>query len=125
MSAGKIIGYISAGIFIIFGALFILATFSESRNAEFGLLFTGLILVGIGFVIIWFASRAKPSVGSTGGENVTLKIDLPGDVNLDTMKCKSCGGALTMDNIQMVAGAPVVSCPYCNTTYQLTEEPKW
>lgn len=125
MSAGKIIGYISAGIFIIFGALFILATFSESRNAEFGLLFTGLILVGIGFVIIWFASRAKPSVGGAGGENVTLKIDLPGDVNLDTMKCKSCGGALTMDNIQMVAGAPVVSCPYCNTTYQLTEEPKW
>jgi uncharacterized Zn-finger protein len=30
-----------------------------------------------------------------------------------------------MDNIQMVAGAPVVNCPYCHTTYQLTEEPKW
>jgi uncharacterized Zn-finger protein len=30
-----------------------------------------------------------------------------------------------MDNIQMVAGAPVVNCPYCKTTYQLTEEPKW
>ena len=124
MSAGKIIGYISAGIFIIFGTLFILATFSESRNAEFGLLFTGLILVGIGFVIIWFASRSK-SAGEAGSNNVTLKIDLPGDVNLDTMKCKSCGGSLTMDNIKMVAGAPVVSCPYCNTTYQLTEEPKW
>jgi len=41
------------------------------------------------------------------------------------MKCKSCGGSLTMDNIKLVAGAPVVNCPYCNTTYQLTEEPKW
>jgi uncharacterized Zn-finger protein len=30
-----------------------------------------------------------------------------------------------VDNIKMVAGAPVVTCPYCNTTYQLTEEPKW
>jgi len=25
----------------------------------------------------------------------------------------------------MVAGAPVVTCPYCNTSYQLKEEPKW
>ena len=35
------------------------------------------------------------------------------------------GGALTADNIKMVAGAPMVVCPYCGTTYQLTEEPKW
>ena len=124
MSAGKIIGYISAGIFIVFGTLFILATFSESRNAEFGLLFTGLILVGIGFVIIWFTSRKKPSA-EADGEGVTLKLDLSGDVNLDQMTCQSCGGAITMENIKMVAGAPVVSCPFCNSTYQLTEEPKW
>jgi redox-regulated HSP33 family molecular chaperone len=44
---------------------------------------------------------------------------------MDTMKCKSCGGTITSENIQMVAGAPVVTCPYCHTTYQLTEEPKW
>jgi len=29
------------------------------------------------------------------------------------------------DMAKMVAGAPVVTCPYCGTTYQLTEEPKW
>jgi phage FluMu protein Com len=62
---------------------------------------------------------------SRGAPNVTLKVDLPGNVNLDTLKCQSCGGVLTMDNIQMVAGAPVVNCPYCKTAYQLTEEPKW
>ena len=46
-------------------------------------------------------------------------------MNLDTLTCKSCGGQLTSDNISMVAGAPVVSCPFCGTSYQLTEEPKW
>jgi uncharacterized Zn-finger protein len=56
---------------------------------------------------------------------VTLKVDLPGNVRLDSLKCKSCGGALSADNIKMVAGAPVVDCPYCHTTYQMTEEPKW
>jgi hypothetical protein len=58
-------------------------------------------------------------------QNVTLKIDLSGDVNLDTLKCQNCGGTLAPENVKMVAGAPVVTCPYCGTTYQLTEEPKW
>ena len=123
MSAGKIIAYIFAAILIFFGVLFIWATFSP--EGQIGWLIVGVISVGIGFGVIWFAGRSKPTQAGEGGSNVTLNIDLPGDVNLDTMKCKSCGGSLTMDAIQMVAGAPVVSCPYCNTTYQLTEEPKW
>ncbi len=71
-----------------------------------------------------FSSRLaeKPEAPTT---NVTLKVDLPGDVNLDSLKCKSCGGVLTADNISMVAGAPMVTCPFCHTAYQLTEEPKW
>ena len=123
MSAGKIIAYIFAAILIFFGVLFIWATFSP--DGQIGWLLIGAISVGIGFVIIWFAAKKLPSGDAAQGEGVSLNIDLPGDVNLDTMKCQSCGGALTMDNIKMVAGAPVVSCPYCNTTYQLTEEPKW
>jgi hypothetical protein len=123
MSAGKVIGYIIAAILIFFGILFIWATFSP--QGQIGWLLVGAISVGIGFGIIWFTSRRKTATGGADGNHVTLKIDLPGDVNLDSMKCKSCGGSLTMDNIKMVAGAPVVSCPYCNSTYQLTEEPKW
>jgi hypothetical protein len=122
MSIGKIIAFISAAILIIFGVLFILGAFSP--EGSIGWIPVGLILVGIGFVLIWFAGRIKPAI-SPQGENVTLKIDLPANVNLDTLKCKSCGGSLTTDNIKMVAGAPVVDCPYCHTSYQLTEEPKW
>jgi hypothetical protein len=123
MSAGKIIAYIFAAILIFFGILFIWATFSPDGN--FGWLIIGVISVGIGFGVIWFASRRLPASTTSQAGDVNLKIDLPGDVDLDTMKCQSCGGALTMDNIKMVAGAPVVSCPYCNTTYQLSEQPKW
>jgi hypothetical protein len=123
MQAGKIIAYIFAAILIFFGVLFIWATFSP--EGQIGWLIVGVISVGIGFGLIWFVSRRKPaSEGSNDGE-VTLKIDLSGDVNLDTLKCRSCGGTLSTDDIKMVAGAPVVNCPYCNTSYQLTEEPKW
>lgn len=121
MSAIKIIAYIAAAILIFFGVIFIWGAFSP--DGEVGWILIGLISVGIGFVFIWFANRQKPA--AQGGENVTLKIDLPANVNLDTLKCQSCGGALTTDNIKMVAGAPVVDCPYCHTTYQLTEDPKW
>jgi len=123
MSAGKIIAYTFAAILIFFGVLFVWATFSP--DGQIGWLVVGVISVGIGFGLIWFAGRKITSDTKTQGDNITLKLDLPGDVNLDSMKCKSCGGVLTMDAIKMVAGAPVVSCPYCNTTYQLTEEPKW
>jgi hypothetical protein len=119
MTAGKIIAYIFAAILILFGVLFILATFAPTGQG--GWFFVGLVLVGIGFGLIWFAGRR----GAAQPTQMTVKIDLPGNVQMESIKCKSCGGALTSDNIKMVAGAPVVTCPYCSTTYQLTEEPKW
>jgi len=124
MNAIKIIGYILAGILILFGVLFIWAAFGETYQS--GWLITGIISVGIGFgIIAGTYLLTKRQAGSGAGANVTLNIDLPADVNLDSLTCKNCGGALTTDNISMVAGAPVVTCPYCGTTYQLAEDPKW
>jgi Na+/melibiose symporter-like transporter len=122
MKTFKIIGFIAAAILIFFGVLFIWGAFS-SQGGGGGWIVIGLISVAIGFVIIYFAARSRPAAGA--GENVTYKIDLPGNVKLDSLKCQSCGGVLTADNIKMVNGAPMVNCPYCHTAYQLTEEPKW
>lgn len=120
MSGGKIIAYIAAAILIFFGVMFIWAAFNP--NGQVGWILVGVISVGIGLGLIWLASRRKPSAEN---QEVTLKIDLPADVSLDKFQCTNCGGELTMDNVKMLAGAPTVSCPYCNTTYQLKEDPKW
>jgi hypothetical protein len=134
MSTGRTLSYIAAVILILIGlaALFIGIIFiwgSTSPTGQSGWVgiglvsaIIGLLLIGGGVYLISLAGRGKMGAPT---ENVTLKVDLPANVNMDTLKCKSCGGSLTMDNIQMVAGAPVVNCPYCHTTYQLTEEPKW
>jgi hypothetical protein len=123
MSAGKIIAYLVAALFLLFGALFLLGAFSpQAAGQAAGWIIIGLVLVGIAFGLIWFASRRKPGAETT---EIVQKIELSGDINLESLSCRNCGGALTADNIKMVAGAPVVSCPYCNTSYQLTEEPKW
>jgi len=105
------------------GVLFIWAAFNPQGQP--GWILVGVISVGIGFGLIWLAGRRAPTPTTQAGSNVTLKIDLPADVELDALKCQSCGGALSMENIKMVAGAPVVNCPYCNSVYQLKEEPKW
>ena len=120
--AGRIIGYVAAAFFIFFGALFVLAAFGPT--GKIGYILVGLILLGIGFVLIFFASR-KSAVQGANNQNVTLKIDLPGNVTMESIKCKSCGGVITDKDISLIAGAPVVACPFCHTTYQLTEEPKW
>ena len=120
MSAGKIIAYIAAAILIFFGVMFVWAAFGS--NPQPAWICVGVISVAIGFGLIWLAGRSKPASAS---QNVTLQVDLPANVSMDTLKCQSCGGTLKPENIKMIAGAPVVTCPYCNTTYQLTEEPKW
>ncbi len=124
MKTLRVIAYIGAAILILFGVLFILAAFGTQFSS--GWLVAGLIMTGIGFALIIVASTLlKPKVVSNESQQVVVNIDLPGQVTLDKMKCKSCGGELSSKNITLVAGAPTVSCPYCNSVYQLTEEPKW
>jgi len=117
----KIIAYLASGILILFGVLFIWSGFS-AQGQESSIV-VGIITCLIAFGIIFFASRKKKVDLNT--TNVTLNVDLPGNVSLESLKCQQCGGILTKDSISLVNGAPMVSCPYCNTTYQLTEEPKW
>jgi hypothetical protein len=85
-------------------------------------MFIGTIALVGGILLIVLAVRKTKQETA---QNVTYKVDLPGQTKIEQMKCRSCGGTLTADNIKIVNGAPMVNCPYCGTVYQLTEEPKW
>ena len=122
MAALKTIGYIFAAILIFFGVLFIWGSFSAQGTPAW--IITGAISVLIGFGIIFLASR-KPKAESVIQNNTTLNVELPSDVDIERFKCQDCGAQLSMDNVKMVAGAPMVDCPYCGAAYQLSEKPKW
>ena len=78
----KIIAYIAAAIVIFFGILFVWGAFSPEGST--GWIPVGIISILIGFAIIWFASRSKKC--PVLQIEVTYRVDLPANVNLDTLK---------------------------------------
>jgi Na+/melibiose symporter-like transporter len=120
MSAGRIIAYIAAAILILFGVLMMIGA-TDPQQGSFVWIPIGFVLIVAGFGLIWFAGRRAKRESM----ELVQKIELSGDVDLERLTCRNCGGALSPKDVQLVAGAPVVSCPYCNTSYQLSEEPKW
>lgn len=79
----------------------------------------GIILLVAAGALFWL-SRAK-----TPEKTIVQKIDLAGDVSAERLKCQSCGATLDDNSIQLREGAIQVKCPYCGTSYQLEEKPKW
>jgi len=122
MSAGKIIGYIFAGILVFFGVLWLWSAFTPNAPLV-SRLFTSAVLIGIGLIIIIVIKLREPKPEQK--IEITQKIDVSGDIEMEKLKCKNCGADLDKDSIKLAEGAIIVSCPYCGTTYQMTEEPKW
>ena len=123
MSTGKIIGYILAAIILFFGVIWLLSAFSAETLNPGGRLLVGgaLVLVGLGIIVAIRLREPKPKQEVV----VTQQIDIGGDVDMEALKCESCGAQLDKSAIGMAEGAVMVSCPYCDATYQIVEEPKW
>ena len=125
---GAAILFIVALIAIVFGFLMVLGAGSPQGSDSW--LGTGILIIGFGMVcvvaaIILIAVARRKAKQEAAAQNVSINVDLPGQMKIDAMKCQNCGGELSSANVKIVAGAPVVTCPYCGTTYQMTEEPKW
>jgi len=123
MSTGKIIGYIIAGILLLFGVLYLLSAFSAETLNPGGRLLVGglLVVIALGIIVAIRLREPKPE------QQVTIRqqIDIGGDVEMEALKCQSCGAQLDKGAISLAEGAVVVTCPYCGAVYQIVEEPKW
>jgi len=95
MSAGKIIGYIIAAIWAAF-----------SPEGETGWILVGVISVGIGLGIIGLIKFRQPKPAQSPQE-IIQKIDLSGEIEMETLKCQKCGGELQKDSITV--NAPTVA----------------
>jgi Zn finger protein HypA/HybF involved in hydrogenase expression len=112
----KLASYIIAALLAILGFVFL--TGSQGQVIR---LVIGVVLL-VAAVVVIYLFRSKPQVTQN---TVVQKIDLSGDVDLETMKCKVCGAPLAKDSLEVKAGAIFITCAHCGSTYQFEEEPKW
>jgi Zn finger protein HypA/HybF involved in hydrogenase expression len=93
--------------------------FLVGYQGQVGRLFLGVVLLVTAFVVFWLGRAKAPE------RTIVQKIDLTGDVSREQLKCKNCSAALDEKSVEMHEGAILVKCPYCGTSYQLQEAPKW
>ncbi len=122
MKTASIISYIIAGIVIFFSILVAWSAFAP--DVPDSRLIVGVVGIAIGFGFIYAGTRFTARFKEQE-QALNINIDLPGQIQLDALKCQSCGGPLSAKDISLAQGAAVVKCPSCGTTYQITEEPKW
>lgn len=114
----KILAYAFAGLLIVLGLIFVVAAAASGLWPRY---VVGGVLLGAGLVLVMIVRAKVPEKKVT----LTQNIDLSGDVSLEQMKCRKCGGDLDSKSVSTKAGAIFVTCPYCKAEYQVEEAPKW
>jgi DNA-directed RNA polymerase subunit RPC12/RpoP len=112
-----VLGAIAVAVVFFFAVIFALAA---SVQATFTRLVTSGILFVIGAAIIvgiYYATR-KP-------KTVIQRLEVSGQMKAASIKCPNCGASVDANQIKIVSGVPYATCPYCGTTFEVTEEPKW
>jgi Zn finger protein HypA/HybF involved in hydrogenase expression len=112
----KLIAYPLAAALAFLGIVFVVGA-----QGQFMRIVVGVVLLAAAGALVLLALLKPKPIETT----LVQKIDLSGDVNIEQMKCRSCGGILNKDSISVRAGGIFINCPYCGSAYQLEEAPKW
>lgn len=118
----QIIGGVAALVVFFFAVIFAIASsYAELTPAVAqSRVITSIILFIIGLTIIastYYITR-KP-------KTVIQRLEVSGPMAAATIKCPNCGGSINASEIKINQGVPYAKCPYCGTTFEVTEEPKW
>ena len=112
MNLKTALGAILVAILFFFGIIFAWASvYAPSRLIVAALLFV------VGFGIAYYITR-KP-------KTVSQQLELSGRMSAVALKCPNCSASVNTDRIKIVSGVPYATCPYCEQTFEVVEEPKW
>jgi DNA-directed RNA polymerase subunit RPC12/RpoP len=112
-----ILGAIAVAVVFFFAVIFALAASVQSgltRLITSGILF----VIGIAIIVGIYYTTRKP-------KTVIQRLEVSGQMKATSIKCPNCGASVDPNQIKIVSGVPYATCPYCGTTFEVTEEPKW
>jgi DNA-directed RNA polymerase subunit RPC12/RpoP len=112
-----VLGAIAVAVLFFFAVIFALAA---SVEATFTRLVTSgiLFIIGITVIVGIYYTTRKP-------KTVIQRLEVSGQMKAASIKCPNCGASVDANQIKIVSGVPYATCPYCGTTFEVTEEPKW
>lgn len=117
MKIVTILGGIAVAVIFFFAVIFALASSVQAtltRLVTSGFLF----IIGIAIIVgIYYITR-KP-------KTVIQRLEVSGQMKATSIKCPNCSASVDVNKIKIVSGVPYATCPYCGTTFEVTEEPKW
>jgi DNA-directed RNA polymerase subunit RPC12/RpoP len=112
-----VLGAIAVAVVFFFAVIFALAASVQAtltRLVTSGILF----VIGVALIVgVYFTTR-KP-------KTVIQRLEVSGQMKAASIKCPNCGASVDPNQIKIVSGVPYATCPYCGTTFEVTEEPKW
>jgi hypothetical protein len=114
----RVLGYLAALGLGLLGLVFLVAA-PQGRTAA--RVVVALVLLAAAATLITLVRMKAPRHTTT----VVQRIEVGGDISVEKLKCRACGGTLDEKALSVKAGAIFATCPYCETSYQLEEAPKW
>jgi hypothetical protein len=117
-----VLGGVAVAVLFFFAVIFALASSYvglTAQAAQSRLLTSGILfIIGIAIVVGIYYTTRKP-------KTVIQQLEVSGQMKAATIKCPNCGASVDANRIKIVSGVPYATCPYCGTTFEVTEEPKW
>ena len=117
MKIVTILGAIAVAVVFFFAVIFALAASVQAtltRLITSGILF----IIGVTIIVGIYYTTRKP-------KTVIQRLEVSGQMKAASIKCPNCGASVDPNQIKIVSGVPYAPCPYCGTTFEVTEEPKW
>jgi len=124
MKITTVLGVIVAAILFFLGLIFVISagaqTLQNQPQQQALRLIEGAIMLIVGSAIAYaaYAFSRKPTT-------IINRVEVSGQMKAASIKCPNCSASVDADSIKIVSGVPYATCPYCGTTFEVTEEPKW
>jgi Zn finger protein HypA/HybF involved in hydrogenase expression len=117
-----ILGGIAVAVLFFFAVIFALSSAASTvstQTAQMRLIISGMLfIIGLAIIVGIYYTTRKP-------QTVIQQLEVSGQMKAASIKCPHCGGSVDANQIKIVSGVPYATCPYCGTTFEVTEEPKW
>ncbi len=109
----KYLAYAASACLIFLAIIFIMST-----NLGITYFFEGLVFLGVAIVILVFSREKKPL-------EIKQTLTVTGPVAVKEVHCPVCNAVVDPTKVEVITGKPYLTCSYCKSKFELTEEPIW